>query len=147
MSRLAVSMVISAVLLVAACAESTQESIDSSVETAVAETVSAQGTPTQLPGSEYNMVLSFTSQSRTVTFYATIMGGSDSSRELYCKSENWQFGDGRSRGVSPLCAFTDGDQRVRRNFETTHPYEEPGIYEATFSYSGLVSNIVVVNIE
>ena len=50
MSRLAVSIVISAVLLVTACAESTQESIDSSVETAVAETVSAQGTPTQLPG-------------------------------------------------------------------------------------------------
>ena len=53
MSRLAFSIVISAVLLVTACAESTQESLDSSVATAVAQTVSAHGTPTQLPGVEF----------------------------------------------------------------------------------------------
>ena len=50
MSRLAISFLFSALLLVTACAESAQDSLDSSVGTAVAETVSAQGTPTQLPG-------------------------------------------------------------------------------------------------
>ena len=40
-------------LLFSACAQTGSDGIDSSVETAVAETVTAQGTPTQLPGVEF----------------------------------------------------------------------------------------------
>jgi len=46
-------LLFSVLLLVSACAQPTQQSIDSSVETAIAETIIAHGTPTQLPGIEF----------------------------------------------------------------------------------------------
>ncbi|NQW21312.1 MAG: hypothetical protein HQ477_11435 [Chloroflexi bacterium] len=43
-------LLFSVLLLISACAQPTQQSIDSSVATAVAATVGANATPTQLPG-------------------------------------------------------------------------------------------------
>ena len=50
MPRLTLTLVLAAIFLLVACAESSGDAFDSSVRTAVAETVSAQETPTQLPG-------------------------------------------------------------------------------------------------
>ncbi len=50
MSQLIGVLLFSVLLLVSACAQPTQQTIDSSVATAVAATVGAKATPTQLPG-------------------------------------------------------------------------------------------------
>jgi endonuclease YncB( thermonuclease family) len=46
-------LIFSVFLLASACTQPTKHSIDSSVETAIAETIIAHGTPTQLPGVEF----------------------------------------------------------------------------------------------
>jgi endonuclease YncB( thermonuclease family) len=53
MTHLTRVLIFSALLLVSACAQPTKQSIDSSVETAIAETITVLGTPTQRPGIEF----------------------------------------------------------------------------------------------
>ena len=125
------------------------------------------GTPDSRSNSDYVATLSVSSAGSTsktgeqprVTLYASevegepltvrlvveILGGPDTSEDLYCVGTEWQFGDGNGMAMMPVCIpWTTGAQFTRR-FEETYAYDAPGTYEVTFNH-GPVSATVVIDV-
>jgi hypothetical protein len=82
----------------------------------------------------------------TVSFTAEISGGLDSSPELHCREQTWDFGDGRRVGVFGLCQSWRPGVKIERHFLRTHTYDEPGTYQASFSYGPLKSKPILVKV-
>ena len=81
--------------------------------------------------------------SRTYNFLAEIVGGADNDRDLDCVATTWGFGDGPALTVTPSCAPWTPDTKIQRRFETSHAYQEPGSYVATFVYGSLIARRTV----
>ena len=82
----------------------------------------------------------------TVFFTAEIAGGADTSPELHCQNQTWDFGDGRRMSVMGLCHPWRPGLNIDRQFQQTYTYEEPGVYEVTVSYGRLDSKEVKVTV-
>lgn len=80
------------------------------------------------------------------TFTARITGGPDFSPELHCKPESWDFGEGFIQTRMGLCRRYTPGERFQRYFSQVYLYENPGTYEARFSYGPLESDPVTIRV-
>jgi hypothetical protein len=82
----------------------------------------------------------------TVSFTAEISGGLDSSPAPYCHPQTWDFGEGENLTIFGLCQPWRLGMKIDRHFQRTHTYNEPGVYQASFSYGPLESKPVLVKV-
>jgi hypothetical protein len=82
----------------------------------------------------------------TVSFTAEIGGGLDGSPELYCRPQTWDFGEGRILTIFGYCLPWRPGMKIDRHFQRTHTYDEPGVYQASFSYGSLESEPILVKV-
>ena len=83
----------------------------------------------------------------TVRFAAEIVGGSDNSKDLYCKGETWEFGDGRGDRSFTECLVWSPTSKFTRQHQQTYTYEKPGTYKASFAYGPLSPVTVSVDVQ
>jgi hypothetical protein len=84
-----------------------------------------------------------TRSARTMSFWASIAGGPDNNRALWCHGWTWNFGDGESVSAMPGCVPYSPERKIIRQYSYAHTYKEPGRYEVTFSYGPLTASAVV----
>ncbi|MCH7653293.1 MAG: PKD domain-containing protein, partial [Chloroflexi bacterium] len=83
----------------------------------------------------------------TMRFTAELVGGADNSRELYCTSTTWEFGDGMGVAMMPSCFVWTPDVRVNRHLLQTHKYDKAGEYEVTLRLGPLPPETIVVEVK
>lgn len=82
----------------------------------------------------------------TVSFNAEITGGLDTSPELYCQNQSWDFGGGQLVGVFGLCSAWRPGKKIDRQFGHHYTYEKPGDYLVSVSYGPLEAGPILVKV-
>ncbi|MCH7626528.1 MAG: PKD domain-containing protein, partial [Chloroflexi bacterium] len=83
----------------------------------------------------------------TMRFTAELVGGADNSKELYCTSTTWDFGDGMGVAMMPSCFVWTPDVMVNRHLEQTHEYDKAGEYEVTLRLGPLPPETIMVELK
>jgi hypothetical protein len=68
-----------------------------------------------------------------VNFTGRLVGGSDNSQDYYCVESAFEFGDGMVQSAIPGCVQWTRESVIQRKYSASYVYEEPGVYQVTFS--------------
>jgi Ca-activated chloride channel family protein len=71
-----------------------------------------------------------------VDFTGRLVGGLDNNRNYYCAEITLEFGDGMVQTALPSCVEWTPAATVQREYNANYVYDEPGVYQATFSLGG-----------
>ncbi len=82
-----------------------------------------------------------------VNFTGQLVGGQDNNRDYYCVESTFEFGDGMAQSAIPGCVEWTPAASIQREYSASYVYDEPGVYQATFSLAGAQSEplTIVVN--
>jgi hypothetical protein len=79
-----------------------------------------------------------------VNFNGLLVGGPDNNRDYYCVESTFEFGDGMVQSAIPGCLAWTPETEIQRAYSASYVYEEPGVYEATFSLGGAQSEPLTI---
>ncbi len=136
-----------ALLAVSCQREATPEPLGANPSPGMAITPTA--TPTPDPKAEFLKQFRVEMQAQPVegsveiSFTARIVGGPDSSPELHCQGERWDFGDGKGTVKAFDCPGWEPKYKTLRLFTEVHVYETPGTYTVRFTYGPLEGSATV----
>jgi len=80
----------------------------------------------------------------TVNFAGRLLGGPDNNRDYYCVESAFEFGDGMVQSAIPGCVEWTPGTEIQREYNASYIYEEPGVYQATFSLGGAQSEPLTI---
>jgi PKD repeat protein len=79
-----------------------------------------------------------------VNFTGRLVGGPDSNRDYYCVESAFEFGDGMVQSAIPGCLEWTPEAEIQRAYSASYVYDEPGVYQATFSLGGTQSESLTI---
>lgn len=79
-----------------------------------------------------------------VNFTGRLVGGPDNNRDYYCVESTFEFGDGMAQSAIPGCLEWTPEMLVQREYSASYVYDEPGVYQATFSLGGSQSEALTI---
>jgi hypothetical protein len=68
-----------------------------------------------------------------VNFTGRLVGGPDNNQDYYCVEIAFEFGDDIVQSAIPGCVEWTPEAEIEREYSASYVYDEPGIYQATFS--------------
>ncbi|UCH87461.1 MAG: VWA domain-containing protein, partial [Dehalococcoidia bacterium] len=80
----------------------------------------------------------------TVNFTGRLVGGPDNNRDYYCVESAFEFGDGMAQSAIPGCVEWTPETEIQREYSASYVYDEPGVYQATFSLGGTQSEPLTI---
>ena len=80
----------------------------------------------------------------TVNLTGQLVGGPDNNRDYYCVESAFEFGDGMVQSAIPGCVEWTPEAVVQREYSASYVYDEPGVYQATFSLGGSQSESLTI---
>jgi hypothetical protein len=80
----------------------------------------------------------------TVNLTGQLVGGPDNNRDYYCVESAFEFGDGMVQSAIPGCVEWTPEAVVQREYSASYVYDEPGVYQATFSLGGTRSERLTI---
>jgi Ca-activated chloride channel family protein len=79
-----------------------------------------------------------------VNFAGRLVGGPDNNRDYYCVESTFEFGDGMVQSAIPGCLEWSSESVTQREYSASYVYDEPGVYQATFSLEGTQSQPLTI---
>lgn len=79
-----------------------------------------------------------------VNFTGRLVGGPDNNRDYYCVESAFEFGDGMVQSAIPGCVEWTPETSIQREYSASYVYDEPGVYQATFSLAGTQSEPLTI---
>jgi Ca-activated chloride channel family protein len=79
-----------------------------------------------------------------VSFTGRLVGGPSNNRDYYCVESAFEFGDGMAQSAIPGCIEWTPETVIQREYSASYVYDEPGVYQATFSLGGSRSEALTV---
>ena len=79
-----------------------------------------------------------------VNFTGRLVGGPDNNRNYYCVESAFEFGDGMAQSAIPGCVEWTPETEIQREYTASYVYDEPGVYQATFSLGGAQSEPLTI---
>ena len=79
-----------------------------------------------------------------VNLNGLLVGGPDNNRDYYCVESTFDFGDGMVQSAIPGCLAWTPATEIQRAYSASYVYEEPGVYQATFSLGGAQSEPLTI---
>jgi Ca-activated chloride channel family protein len=83
----------------------------------------------------------------TVNFTGRLVGGPDSNRDYYCVESAFEFGDGTVQSAIPGCLEWTPGAEIQREYTASYVYDEPGVFQATFSLGGTQSESLSIAVQ
>jgi Ca-activated chloride channel family protein len=79
-----------------------------------------------------------------VNFTGRLLGGPDNNQDYYCVESAFEFGDGMVQSAIPGCIEWTTDTSIQREYSASYVYDEPGVYQASFSLAGTPSEPLTI---